>query len=466
MTKRVWLALLLALALATGSLAAAQTAETTEILETAGTVETAETAEAASGEEAAPAAQEDQVILTVNGEPIMSSELQSVYQIYAQQYQAYGMDLTDVNNQQALVNMVINILFQDKLIQQKAAELGLDVFTQEEEQEIQDQAQSTYDQMLQMYLAYMSDESKTEDENRQAVAQQLEAMGYTVDTIAQNSRISQVSTRVYDYATQDVEIPEAAVQTAYDQGVEDAKARYAQDLTAYGTDLDSGDIVYYAPAGYRTVKHILVMFDQAKELKELRETLAALTPEDEQYAQTQAQIDEIMAQVQPKLDEIQQKIDAGEDFQTLIDEYGEDGGMKSGTTAQTGYYLCQGNTTFVPEFAQEGMALEKVGDVSQPVLTDYGFHIIRYNSDVPEGAVPYEDIHDAIQSQLLDEAMTAAYSSMINQWAQAAVIEYPQTSEATLEDISQEEPAPEEGALEEGSQEEVALEEASQEEVA
>ncbi len=450
MTKKVWLALLLALALATGSLATAQTVEeaepieTTETVEPAPTVESAETAEDAETVEAA--AQEDQVALSVNGLPIMVSELQEAYQAYAQQYQMYGIDLTDAENQQALANMVISLLFQDKLIQQKAAELGLDVFTQEEEQEIQEQAQATYDQMLQLYLSYMSDESKTEEENRQAVAQQLEAMGYTVDALAENSRVTQVSARVYDYATQDVEIPEAAVQTAYDQGVEDAKARYAQDLTAYGTDRDSGAILYYTPAGYRTVKHILVMFDQAQELKELRETLASLSPEDEEYAQTQAQIDELMAQVQPKLDEIQQKIDAGEDFQTLIDEYGEDGGMKSGTTAETGYYLCEGNTTFVPEFAQEGMALEKVGDVSQPVLTDYGFHIIRYNSDVPEGTVPYEEIHDDIQAQLLDEAMAAAYSNMINEWADSAVVEYPQTAETVQEDAVQEDAVQEDAA--------------------
>ena len=62
---------------------------------------------------------------SVNGLPIMVSELQEAYQAYAQQYQMYGIDLTDAENQQALANMVISLLFQDKLIQQKAAELGL-----------------------------------------------------------------------------------------------------------------------------------------------------------------------------------------------------------------------------------------------------------------------------------------------------------------------------------------------------
>lgn len=416
MTKKVWLSLLLALTLAVSCLTAV--------------------AESADSSATQPT-QEDTVLLSINGEPIMTGEASALYQTYYQQYQSYGMDFSDEANQQALMNLVVNTLLQEKMIRQKAAELGLDVFTEEEEAAMQETAQSTYDQMFNVYLQYLGDDTKTDEENRQAIAEQLAGSNYTVENLVQSAKNTEIFNRVYDYATEGVDIPDAAVETAYNEGVEEAKAKYAQDLTAFGTDRDSGATIYYTPAGYRTVKHILVTFDQAAELKELREKLAGLAETDADYAPTQAQIDEMMQGIQPKLDEIQQKIADGEDFQALIDQYGEDGGMKSGTTAETGYYLCEGNATYVPEFTAGGMALEKVGDVSEPVLTDYGFHIIRYNSDIPEAVTPFEDIQEDLKTQLLNEALNAAYSNKMNEWAQEAVIEFPQAAEAVLEPVEE-----------------------------
>ena len=427
MTKKVWLALLLALTMAVSCLSAV--AQSTDLSAT----EPAQTAEPAATPEPAATAQppqEDAVMLSINGDAIMTSEASALYQTYLQQYQSYGMDFSDEANQQALMNLVMNTLLQERLIRQKAVELGLDTFTEEEEASMREEAQSTYDKMFEMYLKYLGDENKSDEENRQAITEQLEGYDYTVDNLLKSQKDSEVFTRVYDYTTQGVEIPDAAVQTAYDQGVEDAKAKYAQDLTAYGTDRNGGATIFYTPAGYRTVKHILVTYEKAAELKELKEKLAAMSESDAEYASTKAQIDEMMQEIQPKLDEIQGKINAGEDFQALIDEYGEDGGMKSGTTAETGYYLCEGNTTYVPEFTAGGLALEKVGDVSEPVLTDYGFHIIRYNSDVPEAVTPFEEIQEELKTQLLNEALNAAYNSKMNEWAQAAVIEYPQAATA------------------------------------
>ena len=57
------------------------------------------------------------------------------------------------------------------------------------------------------------------------------------------------------------------------------------------------------------------------------------------------------------------------------------------------------------------MALEKVGDVSEPVLTGYGIHLILYSADLTPGAVPLEDVREALTETALTDAQQAAYSA-------------------------------------------------------
>lgn len=67
---------------------------------------------------------------------------------------------------------------------------------------------------------------------------------------------------------------------------------------------------------------------------------------------------------------IYEKAKAGEDFDALIEEYGEDPGM---STYPAGYYFGKGE--MVEPFEDAVYALE-IGEISEPVRTTYGYHII------------------------------------------------------------------------------------------
>lgn len=69
--------------------------------------------------------------------------------------------------------------------------------------------------------------------------------------------------------------------------------------------------------------------------------------------------------------EIYEKALDGEDFYSLVEEYGEDPGMEDN---EDGYYFTEG--TMVQEFNDASFALE-IGDISEPVKTTYGYHIIK-----------------------------------------------------------------------------------------
>ena len=127
-----------------------------------------------------------------------------------------------------------------------------------------------------------------------------------------------------------------------------------------------------------------------------------------------------LAKLQPKIDEIQVKINAGEDFEKLIEQYGEDDGMKTEPTKTNGYYVSATSQMWDDAFTTAAMALAKVGDVSSPVLGQSGVHIIKYVADVTPGPVPLETIKDVIRDQALDQAKSDLYDQTVNGWVQAA----------------------------------------------
>lgn len=127
-----------------------------------------------------------------------------------------------------------------------------------------------------------------------------------------------------------------------------------------------------------------------------------------------------LAKLQPTVTEIQSKIQAGEDFDKLIEQYGQDEGMKSDPTKSTGYYVSEGSQMWDDEFTTGAMALQKVGDVSGPVLSQSGVHLIKYIGDLTPGAVPLAQIESAIRQEALDEAQNALYDSTVGKWVAEA----------------------------------------------
>ena len=132
--------------------------------------------------------------------------------------------------------------------------------------------------------------------------------------------------------------------------------------------------------------------------------------------------------MQDTLDEIQARIDAGEDFQALIDEYGEDPGMQDEPTATVGYYVSADSTVWDTAFRDAAMLLANVGDISEPVLGMSGIHIIRYEGDVTPGAVPLEEV----RGQLFDEALPRRRkSTTLNCWRRGSRRLSPSTTTTT-----------------------------------
>jgi peptidyl-prolyl cis-trans isomerase C len=93
--------------------------------------------------------------------------------------------------------------------------------------------------------------------------------------------------------------------------------------------------------------------------------------------------------------QIRGRIETGEKFEELAKQYSLDGSKDYG--GDIGYFTAP---EMVPEFSKAAFAL-KPGEVSQPVKTDFGWHIIRLEDRKMGGAAPYDQVKTAIRNILL-----------------------------------------------------------------
>jgi len=86
------------------------------------------------------------------------------------------------------------------------------------------------------------------------------------------------------------------------------------------------------------------------------------------------------------IDSIYQRVQAGDDFGTLAKTYSQD----KGSSVKNGELPWFGTGRMVPEFETAAFALKNVGDVSQPIQSEYGWHIIKLMDK--KGLAAYDEL--------------------------------------------------------------------------
>lgn len=119
--------------------------------------------------------------------------------------------------------------------------------------------------------------------------------------------------------------------------------------------------------------------------------------------------DEEKAEKEKKVFSIYEQIQEGEDFAKLAEEYSDDHG--SSTKGGNIGFIRTGQT--IPPFEKAAFALENKGDISEPVLTRFGWHIIRLEGT--KGLPSYEEKKSDIKRRLArDERGTKPEKVFLN----------------------------------------------------
>lgn len=129
---------------------------------------------------------------------------------------------------------------------------------------------------------------------------------------------------------------------------------------------------------------------------------------------------EQVAAAKAKADEVRKKAVApGADFGKLAQEYSDDPGSKN-DGGDLGEFE---RGMMVPEFEKAAFSL-KAGDISEPVRSDFGFHIIKVNSHKPAAKPNFEAAKEQVRASLLSQKQDKAVSGRIAQLRKEAKITY------------------------------------------
>ena len=77
------------------------------------------------------------------------------------------------------------------------------------------------------------------------------------------------------------------------------------------------------------------------------------------------------------------------------------------------------------------VALEKVGDVSDPVISSFGIHILHYLRDIPAGAIEItEEQKEQLKADIESERISLAFSEYYDQWLASSDVVWTEEGEA------------------------------------
>ena len=396
----------------------------------------------------------DQVITKGQVDSAVNVQLANTASLYS----AYGMAY-DPTSETAISDArtsVVNAFKNNMVLAAKAKELGLDQLTDEEKATAQTNAETQYNSDKDYLKSSQLADSGLEGDALEAEAvKRMDALGATMDSYLTSATESLVRDKVRQYVIKDVTVTDEELQTEYDSRVSADQSKYAEDANSWASAANNGTTLYYTPAGIRRVKQILIRFksedstaisdaqakvteansrvtaaqqviddeaaseeDKAKAQADLEAAQADLTAANE--AVTAAR-ETAFANIDADTDAVLEQLANGGDWDTLMAEKNEDPGMKSGVTAEKGYAVTEGMTSFDAAFVDAAMALESVGDISGKIRGDaYGYYIIRYEGDETEGPVALDDVKETIRSTLQSNKETETYNSQLDQWVSEA----------------------------------------------
>ena len=119
-----------------------------------------------------------------------------------------------------------------------------------------------------------------------------------------------------------------------------------------------------------------------------------------------------------KAQEVKAKLDGGADFAELAAEYGTDETKDNGGDLGFVSYTQENyDQDFLDGFKQLGE-----GQISDPVKSQFGYHIIKATGLKDAQVTPFDEVKDEIKSQLLQQKQSQAFNDKISEWKDAAKV--------------------------------------------
>lgn len=332
---------------------------------------------------------------------------------YSQTRHEYRMDLLqDLINQRAVIDY--------------GKAHGYDL-TDEEKKEVQEEFDEAKKAKIEQFMKEdFADDPQAEKKAEEKWASSLKESHYTEESLLQDMYDHRVHEKVGTEAYDETTVTEDEIDEKYTTLVNAQKIEYtaSPDLYIEAAQIPSGRVLYNLP-DYVRIKYLNIdiptdideeikkLDDQIQQLLVEQATIGAEKGQDsksfqesrakeaELEAQTKELYQKAYDQIRPTAEEALKKAKAGDDFDQLMKEYGEDPIFEELGISDIGYLVGPGSTDITYDVQQQALKLQNEGDVSELVQSEIGYTIIQLVSKVPEGPIALnDDIRDYLTQQI------------------------------------------------------------------
>ena len=367
------------------------------------------------------------VVAEFNGGQLTSDEVSREYNERLTSYIFSGY--TEEEIAAKLLDEVMKDLVTERILRGQAEKLGVSELTAADSQQIEIRAQAELDEAAAACESFVYEDGMTEAEVAAAARSFLqETEGVTLESIRAEIEENWWQEKLREAVVKDVQVSSSEILAAYNALLDEQKESFTADPSAFEAAQQRGDVILYNLSGYRAVKPLVIRMDDgfAGEANELRGALELLgsSGDAEQTAEIQARLDECYAAAEAEAQEVLDRLNAGESFDSLLSQYGDDEGMKDSALRATGYYVKAGSTGLDSAIVETAMQMTTAGQVSGIFRTGSGVCILQYVGEVRGGEVDMASVYDAITSDALSSAQDAAYAAQVSAWLEEADAKY------------------------------------------
>ncbi|MBN1822731.1 MAG: peptidylprolyl isomerase [Endomicrobiales bacterium] len=309
----------------------------------------------------------DRTIAIVNGEAIMSSEFERTIEPVVEQYrQVTPMAEQTKDKQLELKQKLLDQMIDDKILKQEAKKKKVRVSKRDVDDGIR-QVKKRFETESEFQA-----ELEKEDISMAQFEKRIEGQLMVMKLIEQ-----EIKGKAEQPAEEEVRAFYDKIQKKMDGkdlGLDKKEEEELQGLSKYLNRITSEQV---------RAKHILV----------------AVPPNSGMSVKSQAL---------KKIKKIQAELKKSGDFDALAAKYSDDPGSRD-RGGDLGYFV-KGDMT--PEFEKAAFALA-VGEVSQPVLTDFGYHIIKVEEKRAAKKINYEDLKNDLMNYIAQKNIAKKYEAWL-----------------------------------------------------
>lgn len=428
MNRKYLGAILAVMLLAVTALTGCTTSEPAEAETETPVVEEADAEEVTEEENAS---QENPVVATLNGESIYMEDYNALWEPMAAQYGVSEEGMSDPAYAEAVVKLqdsVLEGLVSEEIVKIELEKLGYYDLSDEDIAKAAENKDAAVEEYFMMYyepqVIAELEEGYTQDEYDVKKEEYMKILFESISATDEELLELYKNELILTNAKADLILEEDLIPTdefllsKFDEFLQSDQELLEDNPDEYVSYvLNAGYTVFYTPEGVRNIKQVLISFPEENQAA----IYEANTSGDE--AAINLAVEEAQATIQEQAESVLAMLNSGEiTIDQAVADYNEDPGM---LTYVDGYPVSAGNTVFVPSFTEGAMALENIGDISGLVLSDFGYHILEYSSDLEAGPIEYSDaVKEEIRVSIIEYMPEIAWENIVLEWSDDYEIEY------------------------------------------